>query len=242
MVAQQPIERPKSVDPLVNRLDDMQRQIDTLSRRSGFPFVIGHSGLQDFAVVPDPNDPTGNARVVIGNGAGGVILETFYSTVYGGKAARMVDLQGVQMWAHDELAGYGLSHPSMSLPTGPAFSGFGNELIANGVETTIGQGVNFAYNPAVRVTALVRPTTTTTWNYRWKIDYFGGGTVFSDPVVGVTSGQFCSASLLLPASAMAHQITMSLLVTNTGGAQGFFYGHQRGYGISMAQYNIDNGL
>ncbi|WP_326565067.1 hypothetical protein VSH64_24815 [Amycolatopsis rhabdoformis] len=241
MVAQQPIERPKSVDPLVNRLDDLQRQIDALSRQSKYPFVIGHNGEQDFAVVPDLNDPDGNAKVVIGNGAGGVVLETFYSTVFGGKAARMVDLDGIVMWAHDELAGYGLSHPSMNLPTGPAFYGFGTETIANGVETGIGQGINFAYNPALRVTGLVRPTAATTWNYRWKVDY-NGGTVFSDLTNGVTGAQNCSATLLLPASAMAHQIAMTLLVTNTGGAQNFFYGHFRGYGVSMAQYNVDNGL
>lgn len=242
MVAQQPVERPQSPDALINRIDDLQRQVDALSRQSKYPFVIGHGGEQDFAVIPDPNDPNDNARVIIGNGAGGVVFETFYSTIYGGKAARMVDLQGAQMWAHDELAGYGLSHPSMGLPTGPTFSGFGTDPIPNGVETAIGQGINFAYNPAVRVSGLVRPTLTTAWNFRWQIDYFGGGTVFSDLVAGVTSAQNCAATVLLPASAMARQITMTLLVTNTGGAQGFFYGHRRGYGVSMAQYNIDNGL
>ncbi|MEV8610118.1 hypothetical protein AB0383_19700 [Amycolatopsis sp. NPDC051373] len=226
----------------MNKLRELEEQIAALGRQTKYPFVVSHgAGFPDFQIVPDPNDPDGNAQVVIGNGAGGVVLETFYSTVYNGKAARMLDLNGTVMWAHDELAGYGLSHPSMSFATGPASDGFGAAAIANNTETVIGQGWTFCYNPALRLKAFVRPSSTTTYNFRWQVNH-PDGTIFSPLVTGLTGGQFCAATILLPETAMANEVKALLLVTNTGGAQSFYYGHDEAVGVSMAQYNLDNGI
>ncbi|MEV8610305.1 hypothetical protein AB0383_20660 [Amycolatopsis sp. NPDC051373] len=247
MVANQPIERPDTVDFLVNKLNGFQREIVESARQSMYPMVVSHpdpvtqASIPDLQVIPDPDDPNGGSQVIISTGSGQVVFHTFYSTLYGGKVARMLDLSSNVMWNQDELAGYGISHPSMPIPTGPDSSGFGTASVANGLETSIGGGSFFAYNPAVTLGAVVRPTAATAYNFRWSVTT-NTGTSYSSTVTGLTGGQYASATMLLPETAMSTLVKVNLLVTNTGGAQNFYYGHKACYGVSAAQYYLDNGL
>ncbi|WP_336156632.1 hypothetical protein [Amycolatopsis sp. VC5-11] len=241
MVANDPVERPGSPDFIKNELTALRRDLDALTRQSKYPFSISHDGTPDFEVLPDPADPGGGAKVRILNGAGAPIFETFYSTTYSGKAARMLDLSGASMWAQDQLAGYGISHPSLTGWLAPDFYGQGLNPFGTGAETSVATGQFFAYNPAWRLGALVRTGGTGLVSWRFSIAY-NGGTVYGPLTTGATGNFYIGSTLLLPASAMANQVTASLLVTNTSAAQTIQVSPTRCYGVSAAQYYIDNGL
>ncbi|WP_329064866.1 hypothetical protein [Amycolatopsis sp. NBC_01480] len=241
MVAQPPVERPDSTDFLVNKINDLQRQITELAASTKYPFVISHgSGVKDFQIVPDLNDPNGNPQIVIGNGAGQPFLNTFYSRVYGGKAVRMYDLAGNPVWNQDELCGYGLSAPQMSMVMGADFYGLNRNNVPTS-ESVIGIGLNVLYNPAIRFSSLVSPNTNSgTWSYRYKVDY-PGGSVYSTLRTGLTASQYIVETVLLPEVAMATEVTMTLLATPTV-SQPCSFASQLCHGVAASNYYIDNGL
>ncbi|MFJ1764050.1 hypothetical protein ACIOD2_27295 [Amycolatopsis sp. NPDC088138] len=74
MVANQPIERPKSTDFLINQFRDLQRQVDELTRQSKYPVSIAHAGVPDLTVLP--NADNSGAIVSIYDGAGHVLFRT----------------------------------------------------------------------------------------------------------------------------------------------------------------------
>lgn len=241
MVANNPVERPNTPDFIANKLQDLQRQIDALSRQSKYPLSVGHGGVPDFEILPDPGDPSGGAKVRILNGNGQAIFETFYSTTYHGKTARMLDLSGNPMWSQDELAGYGISHPSLQGFLAPDYAGQGINVVGTGVETVVATGEYFAYNPAYRFTALVRTGTTGAFSWRFAINH-SAGTVFGPLTTGALANLYVASTLLLPETAMAGQVTATLLITNTATAQTVQVSALRCYGVSAAQYYLDNGL
>lgn len=241
MVASQPVERPDSTDFLSNQIDDLQRQITELTAATKYPFVVSHgAGVKDFQIVPDPNDPNGNPQIVIGNGAGQPFMNTFYSRTYGGKAVRMYDLAGNAVWNQDELCGYGLSAPQLSMTMGADFYGLNRNNVPV-AETVIGIGLSVAYNPAIRFSSLVSPNTNSgTWSYRYKVDY-PGGSVFSPLRAGLTASQYIVETVLLPEAAIASEITMTMLATPTV-TQTCSFSNQLCHGVGASNYYVDNGL
>lgn len=224
MVAQQPIERPQSADPLINRINDLQRQIDALSRQSKYPFSIGHDGLTDFAVTPDPADPNGDARVVIGNGAGGTVFESYYSTIYNGKAAKLNDLQGVSMWQHDELAGYGLSKPAMAYPMAGREELDFSTATSAATAAKYAVGYNYVYNPAIQVWIRLRCRNTTASTFHFWFEAVLGSDTYASSESTVTVGAntvtafYLSKVILLPAEAMGKAVEMRVRGWNSSGS------------------------
>ncbi|MFI9454456.1 hypothetical protein [Amycolatopsis sp. NPDC052450] len=97
MVANQPIERPKSQDFLVNELRELRRIVEEYTRASKFPFVVSHGGVVDFAVVPRA-------------GADSAVVQVFDGT-------------GKLVLGSDADVGYGLAQPFIQVPMYPTNPG-----------------------------------------------------------------------------------------------------------------------
>lgn len=97
MVANQPIERPQSLDYLINQLRNLQQTVDELTRQSKFPFVVSHGGVVDFAVVP--REDSDSAVVQVFDGTGKLVLGS------------------------DADVGYGLAQPFIQVPMYPTNPG-----------------------------------------------------------------------------------------------------------------------
>lgn len=247
MVANQPIERPDSSDFIVNKLNSIQRQAGESSRQSKYPFIVSHpdpntqASVPDLQIIPDLNDPNGGSRVILGTGSGGTVLDTAYSLLYGGKVASMYDLSGNVMWRQDELVGYGISHPSMQGMLSPDFSGQGINSFGTGAETSVAFGEFFAYNPAMRIGVLLRTGSGGAFNWRFSLTH-SAGTVFGPLTSSAGGNVYLNQTLLFPGSAMSTMVSSSLLITNTAVSQTIQISPMRCYGVSAAQYYVDNGL
>ncbi|WP_409186732.1 hypothetical protein F9C11_21825 [Amycolatopsis sp. VS8301801F10] len=248
MVANDRVERPDSPDFLKNKIRELEEKIDALTRQSKFPFSIGHNGVADFEVLPDPNDPNGGAKVRILNGAGQPIFETFYSMVYSGKAARMLDLSGTTMWSLDESAGYGLSNPGMSITLGgQARWGYGGNTTA-GTAQVVADGYGGAFNPALWVGAelnLENGTLASTFNI-WVEVLLAGSVIASSSTdaqsvaANTTDIRSISKMLLLPQSAMQKTIEVRIRAWNSTGGNAFSQVFPRQcQGISKAFYDVN---
>ncbi|GAB3376178.1 hypothetical protein [Amycolatopsis echigonensis] len=248
MVANDPTERPGSADFIANKLRDLQQQIDALTRQTKFPFSIGHSGVADFEILPDPDDPGGGAKVRILNGAGQPIFETYYSTIYNGKAARMLDLAGTTMWSLDESAGYGLSNPGMSIVMGgQARWSFAGSTTVDTAQV-VADGYGGAFNPALWVGAelnLENSTLASTFNL-WVEVLLAGSVIASSSTdvqsvaANTTSIRSISKMLLLPQSAMQKTIEVRIRMWNSTGGNAFSQAFPRQcQGISKAFYDVN---
>lgn len=163
MVVNNPIERVGNgqVDYLLNRLANIERQLNEGTARSSFPFSVGHLGVTDFQIIPSLSGD-GSADIYLGNGAGGKLLQVTTDTSYGSKILILRDQAGRTMLSTDAKAGYGLGVPSYPFTWG----GYPWNLTLSG-NTTKGtarefaRGGNFVYNPACYINPLVRMSSTT---------------------------------------------------------------------------------
>ncbi|PKV95930.1 hypothetical protein ATK30_6863 [Amycolatopsis echigonensis] len=103
MVANQPIERPGSVDFLVNQLNAVAQQSDEQTRQSKFPLVVSHQ------------DPASQARVVDFQVVPGVNGSGAVLSVYDGAQHLVLGT--------DPDTGYGLSQPQTQVPMYPTNPG-----------------------------------------------------------------------------------------------------------------------
>jgi hypothetical protein len=175
---------------LVQRLDTMQRQIDENGRASKFPFVVSHGGVTDFQVIPSTSGD-GTADILMGDGAGGKLLEVKTDSGYGTKIYILRDQQGATMMSTDAAAGFGVGSPSYPF----IYSGFESLTLAGatsaGTATEIGRGVNFVYNPATFVQPRIRLFSTTNETAaiiaQW-VDYLGNSTTTAAQTYALTGG------------------------------------------------------
>ncbi|MEU0531971.1 hypothetical protein [Amycolatopsis tolypomycina] len=155
MVANQPVERPDSMDFLVNRIRQLEQKVAELTAQSKFPFSVSHGSTRDFSVLPS-NSGDGSADLYMGNGAGGSLLEVYTDSTYHRKIATLRDMSGRIMLSTDAATGYGLGNPTLPYPYD------GQEQIdltgatSPGSAVEIGSGSNWPYNPALWVTPRVR--------------------------------------------------------------------------------------
>lgn len=145
---------------LAQRLADIERQLDESGRASKFPFVVSHSGVTDFQIIPSTSGD-GSADILMGNGAGGKLIRISTDSLYGTKILQIFDQAGATMMSTDALAGFGWGTPSYPF----IYSGFESLTLAGatsqGTATEIGRGVNFVYNPATFIQPRLRLLSTT---------------------------------------------------------------------------------
>lgn len=138
----------------------MQQEIDALGRASRYPFSAGPSG--NLQIYPDPlikdanGDPVVDFALKYENGNSALSIKPG-GAAYGSKQqAVMRDYANKPVYATDEVAGYGLSHPSFSYSMG------GFEAQGTGLPTTIGTsvilaaGTAYMYNPVWHVACRLR--------------------------------------------------------------------------------------
>lgn len=156
---------------LTTRLDRMSRDHAELSSQPKFPFSASHAGARDFAIVPSPTGD-GTADIMIGNGAGGQLIQVKTDPLYRTKILRLLDQQGATMLSTDALAGYGVGVPSYAFP----YSGYESLNLSGATSqataTEIGRGSAYMYNPATFVQPRIRVVSSTaeTVNFfvQWK--------------------------------------------------------------------------
>lgn len=160
MVANPQIERPGSVDFLINELNALKRQVSELTAQSKFPFSVGHNGVTDFSILPSASGD-GSADLFVGNGLGDPLLRVFTDATYDQKIAALIDYQGNTLVSTDASAGFGLGNPCLPF----LFGGYEQlnltGAITAGTATEIGSGHTYAFNPCLWATARIRVTSST---------------------------------------------------------------------------------
>ncbi|SFO59553.1 hypothetical protein [Amycolatopsis rubida] len=237
MVANDRVERPDSPDFLRNKIRELEEKIDALTRQSKFPFSIGHNGIPDFEVLPDPADPSGGAKVRILNGNGVPVFETFYSTVYNGKTARLNDLAGNAVWGQDEAAGYGMSHPSITYPAGVTFQGTPSATLTGGTAYTIAKGGFMFYHPVLWFKGLV--TTPLNWTLRCRVlDGSGTEAATSTSTPTQSGSQYFERMVLLPPSVVGAQNCSAEIVLTPASSGSVQLWPQPFMGTTLGYYNV----
>lgn len=162
MVANSPIERvgPGQLDYLLNRLNEIERRLDQGGARSAYPFSVGHSGVRDFSIEPSASGD-GTADILVGDGAGGKLIQVITDSNYGTKILKLLDQSGRTMMSTDALSGFGWGTPSYPYPYGgrEEVNLSGATSVATALE--IGRGVNFAYNPGAYFVPRIRARSAT---------------------------------------------------------------------------------
>src|ERR1043165_9822834 len=162
MVANAEPQRTDSYDALVQRIAALERALDESSRASRFPFVISHGGgVSDFQIIPSTSGD-GSADILIGDGAGGKLMQITTDAVYGTKILRFLDQAGNTMMSTDAAAGFGWGTPSYPF----VYEGrTWNQTLAGATSQAtaveIGRGLNYVYNPATFINPIVRITSIT---------------------------------------------------------------------------------
>jgi hypothetical protein len=145
---------------LLRRIEVLERAQDEAARASKFPFVVGHNGIADFQIIKSPTND-GTADILMGNGAGGKLLQVTTDTLYGTKILRILDQNGSTMMSTDALAGYGLGTPSYPF----VFAGYESNTLSGatsqGTARELARGTSFVYNPATFINSRVRLFSTT---------------------------------------------------------------------------------
>ncbi|MEC3974730.1 hypothetical protein [Amycolatopsis sp. H20-H5] len=239
MVANIPIERPNTYDALTNKIADLQAQVDALTRQSKYPFVVSHDpGIVDFSVVPDTG-AAGGANLTVNDGAGGPLLRTF-TGAGGQKTSKLYDQSGHIMWGTDEVAGYGLSEPTLSYGMSTEIAGNGNQSMGVNTENTVMVGGVQAYNPAVLCSITIYTLIT---NYDFRVTAQSGATTVSTSITtGLNSTSAITKMLLLPATFMNAPVTLRALVTPRSASGTAWVSCSGAYGIGKGYYDLNPGL
>lgn len=145
---------------LTQRLDAMQRDIDELGRASKFPFVVSHGSIADFQIIRSTSGD-GSADVLLGNGAGGKLIQIITDPLYGTKIFKVLDQNGSSMMSTDALAGYGMGTPSYPFIYGGFESNTLSGATSQGSAREIARGINYVYNPTSYISLRVRLFSTT---------------------------------------------------------------------------------
>jgi hypothetical protein len=155
VVANQPVERPESMDYLINKINDLERRLNELTAQSKFPFSVAHGTTKDFTILPSSSGD-GTADLWVGDGAGNPALRTRSVPNSGFKIVELFDAAGGLLYSTDSITGWGLGNPCFPFPLG------GKEQItlagatAAGSATEIGLGSNFVWNPALWLQPQIR--------------------------------------------------------------------------------------
>lgn len=233
---------------LLTRLDDMQRQLDETTRAAKFPFIVSHSGIQDFQIIKSPTGD-GTADILMGNGAGGKLLQVITDPLYATKIYKLLDQQGRSMASTDALAGYGMGTPSFPF----IYNGFESLNLAGatsqGTATEIGRGGNFVYNPATFINPRIRAVSSTNETIQifvqWK-DFQGNITNTANKSFNLTAG---SPAVLIntfsfgknwPAATMnglCFAFIKAWCSTANPGNITATLSYSEGYGVSQRYYN-----
>lgn len=248
MVASSPPE-PSANDyaALAQRLDEMQRQLDELGRASKFPFVVSHGSIADFQIIRSSSGD-GSADVLLGNGAGGKLIQIITDPTFGTKIFKVLDQGGSTMMSTDAKAGYGLGTPSLPF----VYAGFEslnlNGATSQGTATEFARGVNYVYNPATFISPRVRLFSATAETVKlfaqWK-DFQGNLNNTADITVNLSAGVTA-----LPASkfgkvwdandmnGVCSVFLKAYCTTANPGNVSITGSYQEGYGISKSFYDL----
>lgn len=144
---------------------EQRRRLEAVTRRDLSNAGVGaggrlrmyyKDGTRGVLMGTDPTDGANKVRLDYDTGVNAMSLQPG-AAVYGGRTQmRLRDLAGASFVATDEVAGFGLAHPSLSYP----IASF--EPIAAGMPTTqataavLAQGVNYVYNPTWVVGGRIR--------------------------------------------------------------------------------------
>lgn len=248
MVASSPPE-PSANDyaALALRLDAMQRQLDEAGRAAKSPFVVSHNGVQDFAITPSPTGD-GTMDILIGDGAGGKLIQVKTDPLYGTKIITFLDQAGKSMMSTDALAGFGWGTPSYPYLFGGTEEANLAANTSHATAVTIATGVAYAYNPAVYIQPRCRARTSTggTIRYFAQFRHEDGSTYDSAEVsdaigVGAVSTTFPEFAGQWTANDMNRPTAVFIKAYSAvGTAANLFVQsyYQAGYGISQAGYNL----
>lgn len=163
MVANQDIERPKSVDYLINELNALKRQVAELTSQSKFPFSVSHGGTLDFSVLPSASGD-GTADLFVGDGAGNPALRTRSVAGSGFKIVELFDAANNLMYSTDSVTGWGLGNPCFPFLYGGKESITLAGATSQGTASEIALGSSILYNPNLWLTPqfrFVSPTAAT---------------------------------------------------------------------------------
>lgn len=236
---------------LSQRLDDMQRQLDEIGRASKFPLVVGHNGVQDFAITQSASGD-GSADIQMGNGAGGKLIQITTDSLYHTKIYRLLDQNGSTMMSTDALAGYGLGTPSLPF----VYSGFEslnlNGATSQGTAAEIGRGINYIYNPATFINPRVRLFSSTAETVKifaqWR-DAQGNINNTTDVTISLVAGVVgfpaCSFGKLWDANDMnaACRVFIKAYCTTANPVNvNATSSYQDGYGVSKKFYDQNAGV
>lgn len=235
---------------LVQRLDAIQRQLDEAGRAAKAPFIVSHNGSQDFAITPSPTGD-GTMDILIGDGAGGKLMQIKTDPSYGTKILQFLDQAGNTMMSTDAKAGYGWGTPSYPFTNSgytwsQTLAGATNQATAK----EIGRGMNYVYNPATYIKPIIRiasPTAETVKVFcQWR-DFQGNLNSTSDQTLTVTAGgvtidaNTCQFGKLWQADDMNGQCLAFIKAWVLGGTPGNVTIQMtagEGYGVSQGFYDL----
>lgn len=193
MVANQPVERPGSMDYLVNKINELEQRLAELTAQSKFPFSVAHGSVRDFTILPSSSGD-GTADLWVGDGAGNPALRTRSVVGSGFKIIEMFDSAGGLLYSTDSITGYGLGNPCFPFPLG------GKEQItlagatAPGSAAEIGLGSNFVWNPALWLQPQIRLISPTAATVRLFATFSGPNVAYTttERTVSVPGGNVAS--------------------------------------------------
>jgi hypothetical protein len=199
-------------------LQDQQRQIDELGRRSTYPFSAGPGGT--IQVYPDPSIKDANGQPVVDTvmkydtGIAALSIKPG-SPTYGSKQQMVMrDLAGNVVYRTDESAGYGLSAPFYHYFLSVQFEGTSSASNTAGTEYAVAESPTPFYNPALWCRALLTMPTGVTWTARFLVT--DGTTTVSSTSTSYTNSAYVTKILLLPSNFMSNPNTKLQLLVKPG--------------------------
>jgi hypothetical protein len=209
---------------LANFLQDQQRQIDELGRRSTYPFSAGPGGT--IQVYPDPSIKDVNGQPVVDTvmkfdtGIAALSIKPGIAAYGSKQQMTMRDLSGYVMYRTDESAGYGLAQPSMNYQMTGIESAGPNLPTSAATAVTVALGASPIYNPVWYVECRIRFVVgANPLNATATLKITGGdGVTYTSNPLAITSPvnsyalPLLSKMILLPAACMGTRCTAEVNV------------------------------
>lgn len=203
-------------DMITARLQALEARVSELSRRDLSNAQVGQggrlramysNGVEALQVGKDPVDGVNKTRISYSSGITAFAIGPGAATYGSQETAVIKDLAGNVVFAMDELAGYGISHPALAYAVGVTFQGTTAATLTAGTEYAVVRGATMYYHPAMRVQGLVN-TSDTNWSYRVRVlNADGTEAVSSSWTTGLNGPQYYDKILLLPQTAVGQQNT-----------------------------------
>jgi hypothetical protein len=241
---------PPPMDDTARRIAALERRVDELTRRDLSNAQVGQggrlrglysNGQEAFQFGLDPVDGVNKSLIRYSNGTRAIGVGAGAAAYGSQEQLSIFDLAGNGVLVTDEVAGYGLSHPSLSYLLGQNFAGSGGAVPA-ATETAVLEGYSILYNPAVLFRALVR--TTGTWTARFVL-MDGAGVIQTSTTATATQtdNQYVNKMISVPEEAIAQLgWSLRLLVTSSAGLATVNAYPLRSVGVSQAYYLQNPGL